>query len=213
MTPWEIDAVALENCNCAFGCPCQFNSAPTDGTCEAATAYIINKGQYGDVKLDGVKFAMTFKWPGAIHLGNGTTQLVVDAAASPAQRAAVEVIGTGGDTEDMATHFWVFDKMSPNRLETLVKPIDLAVNLEARTGYAKVPGVFDLTVTPIRNPVSGEEHRVRINLPHGFEFRQAEVASGTTTTSGAISLTKNQDTHALICRIYMNGQGVIDHAA
>ena len=43
--------------------------------------------------------------------------------------------------------------------------------------------------------------------------RQAEMASGTTTTSGAISLTKNHGTHAHICRIYMTGSGVINHAA
>ena len=113
MTPWEIDALELANCNCAFGCPCQFNALPTDGTCEAAVGFIINKGHYGDVTLDGVRFGMTAKWPAAIHMGNGTIQLIVDSAASPEQRAAVEAIGTGGDTEDMATHFWVFNKMSP----------------------------------------------------------------------------------------------------
>ena len=213
MTPWEIDGLELANCNCAFGCPCQFSSLPTDGTCGAAIGYVIKKGHYGGVKLDGVKFAMICKWPAAIHLGNGTIQLIVDSAASPEQRAAIEAIGTGGDTEDMATHFWVFDKMAPNRLKTLSKPIDLAINLEARTGHVKVPGVFDLAAQPIRNPVTGAEHRARINLPHGFEFHQAEVASGTTTTTGEISLPKNHGTHAHICRIYMTGKGVIDHAA
>ena len=57
------------------------------------------------------------------------------------------------------------------------------------------------------------EKRARINLPHGFEYRQAEMANGTTTTSGAISLTKNHGTHAHICRVYMTGKGVINHAA
>lgn len=213
MTPWEIDALELANCNCAFGCPCQFNALPTDGTCEAAVGFIINKGHYGGVKLDGVKFGMTAKWPAAIHMGNGTIQLIVDSAASPEQRAAVEAIGTGGDTEDMATHFWVFDKMAPNRLETLFKPIDLAIDIEGRTGHVNIKGVFDLKAEPIRNPVTGAEHRARINLPHGFEYRQAEMANGTTTTSGAISLTKNHGTHAHICRVYMTGKGVINHAA
>lgn len=213
MTPWEIDALELANCNCAFGCPCQFNSLPTDGTCEAAVGFIINKGHYGGVKLDGVKFGMTAKWPAAIHMGNGTIQLIVDSAASPEQRAAIEAIGTGGDTADMATHFWVFDKMAPNRLATLVKPIDMAIDMEGRTGHVTIPGVFDMKAQPIRNPVTGAEHRARINLPHGFEYRQAEMASGSTTTTGEISLTKNQNTHAHLCRIYMTGQGVINHAA
>ena len=213
MTPWEIDALELANCNCNFGCPCQFNSLPTHGNCEAAVGIIINKGFYGDQRLDGLKVAFTATWPGAIHQGNGTMQLVIDSAANPKQRAALQSIFSGGDTEDMATVFWVYNKMSPNQLETLFKPIDAVIDLEARTGHVHVPGVFQLDAQPIRNPVTGAETRSRINLPRGFEFRQAEVASGTTKTQGAVSLKANQATHAHFCRIYMNGKGVIDHAA
>ena len=24
MTPWEIHAIEVQNCNCSYGCPCQF---------------------------------------------------------------------------------------------------------------------------------------------------------------------------------------------
>lgn len=30
---------------------------------------------------------------------------------------------------------------------------------------------------PIRNPVTQEEHRVRIDLPDGFEYKQAEIGN------------------------------------
>jgi hypothetical protein len=213
MTPWQIDMLELANCNCAFGCPCQFNARPTEGNCEAAVGFIIKEGQYGDVRLDGVKVGMQAHWPGAIHEGNGTIQLIVDSGASPEQRRAVETIFTGGDTEDMATVFWVFDKMAPNRMETLVAPIDIDIDPESRKGHVRIPGVFDILAEPIRNPVTGAEHRARINLPHGFEYRFAEMASGTTKSYGAIPLKKNNGTHAHIARLYMNGQGVIDHAA
>lgn len=213
MTPWEIDLLEVANCNCDFGCPCQFNSLPSKGNCEAAVGFIIAKGHYGDVRLDGVKAAMTAHWPGAIHQGQGTIQLIVDSGATADQRRAVESIFTGGDTEDMATVFWIFDKMSPNRLDTLVKPIDVAIDPAARKAHARVPGVFDLEVSPIRNPVTGAETRARIDLPHGFEFRVAEVASGTTTTSGEIPLEGNIGTHAHLAHTRMNGQGVIANAA
>ena len=213
MTPWEIDALELANCNCAFGCPCQFLSLPTHGHCEAAVGILINKGRYGNVSLDGLSVAFTASWPGAIHQGNGTIQLIVDDRATAEQRTALESIFTGGDTEDMATVFWIFDKMAPNRLETLRLPIDIKIDMKARRGHVRVPGVFDTLAEPVRNPVTGAEVHARIDLPAGFEFRQAEVANGTTTTSGAISLPKNKGTHAHICRLYMNGKGVIDHAA
>ena len=213
MTPWEIDATELANCNCAFGCPCQFNSLPTNGTCEAAAGIIIHSGFHGDVRLDGVKAAFVAQWPGPIHLGNGTIQLILDDAVTLAQRKALEAIFTGGDTDDMATVFWVFDKMTPNKLETLIKPIDAAIDMETRVGHVTVPDVFRLAAEPIRNPVTGKDLRARIDLPNGFEFRVAEVASGTTETMGAISLTKNHGTHAHICRLHMNGRGVIAKAA
>lgn len=212
MTPWEIDALEVANCNCAVGCPCQFNALPTHGSCEAAVAIIINKGFHGDTRLDGLKVAATAKWPGAIHQGNGTMQFVVDPAATPAQKTALETIFSGGDTEDMATVFWVFNKMTSTVLETLVKPIEAEIDIQARRGRVRVADVFELDAGPIINPVTGMEHRARIDLPHGFEYRQAEVAVGTTKTKGAIQLENNQNTHAHLCRLLMNGKGVIEHA-
>ena len=52
MTPWEIKGRELANCNCNFGCPCQFGILPNRGNCEAAIVYQIDTGHYGDVKLD-----------------------------------------------------------------------------------------------------------------------------------------------------------------
>jgi hypothetical protein len=46
-------------------------------------------------------------------------------------------------------------------------------------------------VEPIKNPVSGEEHRARIVLPDGFEYAEAEMANTvecTTTAEGPLSL-------------------------
>jgi hypothetical protein len=49
-------------------------------------------------------------------------------------------------------------------------------------------GLLDTAVEPLKNPVSGAEHRARIDLPMGKEFRMAEVASGTTKATGVIPL-------------------------
>ena len=108
MTPWEIQCRELINCNCAYGCPCQFNDLPSKGFCEAMGAIAVDKGRYGDVRLDGLKLAVVFKWPGAIHEGKGKCQPIVDARASPQQREALLKIMTGQDTEPFATMFAVF---------------------------------------------------------------------------------------------------------
>jgi len=213
MTPWQIDALELVNCNCNYGCPCQFNALPTTGACEAAVGFAISKGHYGQARLDGLNAAAMVKWPGPIHQGSGTIQIIVDERADADQRRGIEAILSGRDTDEMATAFWVFNKMSPNRLETLYCPIDVKIDVGERTGRVHVPGLLEITAEPIRNPVTGAPHRARINLPFGFEYRQAEVASGTTKATGAIDLPSNRGTHSHIARIYMNNHGVIDHAA
>jgi len=213
MTPWEIHGRELANCNCAYGCPCQFNALPTDGTCEAAAGFEIESGRYGDVPLDGLRAGITLKWPGPIHEGNGQMQLVIDDRANPTQRSALERIMTGQDTEEMATMWWVFAAMAPNRLETLYKPIDLKIDVEARKGHIVIPDVFELMAEPIRNPVTGAEHRARIDLPHGFEYRVAEMGSGTTKTRGAIELKKNVGTYAQFAELHLSHKGVIATAA
>lgn len=212
MTPWEIHGAELANCNCDTGCPCQFMSLPTKGTCEAAVGFIFERGHYGDVDLSGTRAAQVFKWPGAVHEGNGTMQTIIDESATPEQRDALEKILTGEDTEEMATFWWVYSAMCPNKLETLYRPISVKLDIEARTGTMSVPDVFETEVQPLRNPVTGNEHRARINLPHGFEYRVAEVASGTTKTSGAITLSGNEDSHAHLVEIHMSNAGVLDAA-
>lgn len=212
MTPWVLHGRELANCNCATGCPCQFMALPTKGNCEAIGAFAFDSGHYGDVDLGGTKAAMVFHWPGPIHEGNGTMQLIIDEAASPSQRDALQKIMTGEDTEEMATMWWVFSAMSPNKLETLYRPIAFEMDMETRRGTASVPGVFETEASPITNPVSGEEHRAQLHLPNGFEFRVAEMAKATTTTSGAIELADNRDTHAHMVEIHLSHSGIVDAA-
>ncbi len=210
MKDWSIQGEELANCNCNFGCPCQFGVLPTDGICEAAVLYRINKGHYGDTKLDGLMAACVYKWPGPIHEGNGHMQLIIDPKADVDQRAALEAIMTGADTDEMATMWFVFSAMSPIKHETLYAPISLDMNLEDRIGRGVVEGIFEVNAEPIPNIVTGEPHRVGIALPHGFQFGFAEMAMGRTeTTGGEIELLKNTGTHAHFASLHLTGKGRI----
>ena len=46
---WSIQGPHFVNCNCDYGCPCQFWGRPTDGTCPAVLAWRIDEGHYGDI--------------------------------------------------------------------------------------------------------------------------------------------------------------------
>jgi hypothetical protein len=70
--------------------------------------------------------------------------------------------------------------------------------------------VFDLTGEPIRNPISGQEHRARIDLPHGFEYELAEIGSASSRSRGNIALDL-KNSYAQFARLHMNGKGPIRH--
>jgi len=210
MIDWKVQGEEIANCNCKFGCPCQFGVLPTDNVCEAAVAYRIDKGHYGKTSLDGVKCAAVYKWPGPIHEGNGEMQLIFDEATSPEQREALQAIMTGQDTQEMATMWFVYGAMSPTRHETLIAPIELEINAEDRIAMARVGDIFELDIRPIPHIVTGDPHRIGIALPNGFEFKFAEFASGDTRTiGGEIKLDRNTATHAALAALHMTGQGAL----
>jgi len=209
-TEWRIKAVHLGNCNCAYGCPCKFTALPTHGNCRSVVGYEIQEGYFGAILLDGLRAALITSWPGAIHEGNGTMQVIIDERADESQRDALLKILTGGETDDMATIWWVFSAMCPNKLEPLFLPIEVAIDVEARRGHIRVPGIIETIGEPIRNPVTGAEHRARIQMPEGVEFRFAEAGSGTTRTTGQIPLPDLQNTHAQFAHIHFSNTGVVD---
>jgi hypothetical protein len=158
--------------------------------------------------LDGLRAALIASWPGAVHEGNGTMQVIVDERADPRQREALGKIMRGEDTKDMATMWWVYSAMSPNKLETLYKHIDFEMDLEKRTGRMNIPGIVEMSGEPIRNPVTGAEHRVRIDLPHGFEYDIAEIGSASSSVKGSIAM-ELKNSYGQFAELHLSDSGVI----
>lgn len=179
---WRLRGEALNSCNCAWGCPCQFNALPTHGRCEAFVAFEIHSGHFGDIRLDGLRVAGVYAWPGPIHEGGGTCQAVIDERADPAQREALLRILSG---QEGGAFFEIFASVVSEVLPPQFKAIELESDRERRTGRLRVDGVGELEVEPIRNPVNGAEHRARLQLPDGFEFREAELASAARLSASA----------------------------
>ncbi len=196
------------HCNCDYGCPCQFNARTTHGNCHAVGGIEIAEGHHGNTKLDGLKVACVLAWPGAIHEGKGHVTPIVDQRATPNQREALLRIMSGEDTEPGATFFQVFATTYEKVNEPIFAEIDLEVDVDGRTARLNVPGVIDARGEPIVNPVTGQPHRARINLPNGFEYTVAEIGRGWTKASGAIELNL-EDTHAHFANLHMTGEGVV----
>jgi len=75
-------------------------------------------------------------------------------------------------------------------------------------GAARIEGYGESRAEPIKNPVTGDPHRARIDLPHGFEYRIAEMASGSSTTGDPIPLNL-ENSFAQFNETHISQDGVI----
>ncbi|HEX2352732.1 MAG TPA: DUF1326 domain-containing protein [Xanthobacteraceae bacterium] len=207
-TKWTIKGREFVNCNCPYGCPCQFNGLPTHGHCQAVGGFEIERGHHGSTALDGLKFVGIFRWPGAIHEGKGEAAVVIDERANEAQRGALLRILSGQDTEPGATIFNVFASTLEKVHDPIFALIEFQVDIPARRARLVVPGVTEGRGEPILNPVTGAQHRVRIDMVDGFEYTLAEIGRGWSKTSRPIQLDL-ADTYAQFAEIHLSQSGIV----
>ena len=208
MTPWEIKGRELVNCNCEYGCNCQFNGLPDKGHCHAVAGIQIDEGRHGETPLDGLRIAAIYAWPGPIHEGNGEALAFVDDSADEGQREALLRIMTGQDTEPFATMFAVYASTVTRMHEPVFAPIDLELDVDGRRGRIRVAGYIDTVGEPIRNKVTGEEARAQIVLPAGFEYSVADIGSASSRTQGPLPV-QFQDSYGQFAHLHLTGQGVV----
>ncbi len=204
---WQIKGSKISACNCNYGCPCQFYAPPTYDKCEGLDVLEIDKGHFGDISLNDLRVGMLAGWPGAIHEGDGVGQVIIDQRADEAQREALYKI-VSGEEQEPTTAFSIFASTMHEDYAMLVKPIEMRSDPEARTAAVFIPGVIEVEVQPIRNTVTGELHHVRIVLPGGFEFNEAENASGSFTARGDFSF-DYKDRAAIFSRFTYGPQGIV----
>jgi hypothetical protein len=99
---WSMNATVIEACSCPMFCQCYFNAEPAGHSshagaeehfCRFNNAYKINRGAYGDVKLDGALFWLSG------DLGDSFTDAEMDWAVvtfdkklTPPQREAIGTV-------------------------------------------------------------------------------------------------------------------------
>ena len=169
----------------------------------------IDQGHHGPTSLDGLKLAGIFKYPGAIHMGNGEAVPIVDQRANAAQRDALLRIMSGQDTKPGATMFAVFFSMLSKVHDPVFADIDFTVDIDKRRARLNVPGLIEQRGEPIVNPVTGEEHRIRIEPVGGFEFKQAEIGRGWTKTFGPVAY-ELTDSYGQFAELHLNQDGIVN---
>jgi len=168
----------------------------------------IEQGHFGETRLDGLRAVGVYKWPDAVHQGDGIMQIIIDDDANEEQREALVKILSGEETEPGKTVWNVYTSTMSTVLEPLYKKIDFEVDIEKREAKMSVPGIVESSGEPIRNPISGEPHRARIDLESGFEYLVAEMGSGTSSVTGEIPM-ELKDSYGQFAEIHLSTHGIV----
>ena len=104
-TAWKVSGQYYETCSCDFVCPCvpgQMAVRPSKGWCTFAMAFQVERGNYGEVPLDGLGFIVLGYTPEEMGKGNWSVGLIADERAKPEQREAITAIASGAAGGPMA---------------------------------------------------------------------------------------------------------------
>jgi hypothetical protein len=95
---WTMRGEYMESCNCEYLCPCIYTNPQgpaTNDHCTAAMVFRIDEGNSGDIRLDGLKFALVIRSGRIMADGNWVFAGAVDDRANDAQRQALAAIVSG----------------------------------------------------------------------------------------------------------------------
>jgi hypothetical protein len=92
-------------------------------------------------------------------------------------------------------------------LDPIFAPIELKFDYTERRAKLSIPGVLESDVEPIKNPISGAEHRIQVVMPEGFEHRVGEVAHASISSTGGIKFDVAKG-HATLAHVEQTPAGV-----
>ena len=170
---WRIKGELISACNCDWGCPCNFNARPTYERCQGTYIWRIQEGRYGEVALDGLFMSWAAESPGPIHEGHVIVQFIVDARADDVQRDALLKLMKG----EAGGMFGILATVTETTLDPIYAAFEGSINgLES---YINVPGVLEIGVTPIKNPVTGNLEELQLMKPTGFTSKVSNLGAST----------------------------------
>jgi len=180
---WQLTGDYFENCNCDVVCPCFASSVapltarPSRGVCDVALIFHIDKGNYGDVALDGLNVAVIVHTPGPMADGNWTAAAYIDERADDQQTAALGAIFTGVEGGPMAA----FAPLISTQLG--VKKVPIRYSIQGKRRSAEIPGIMQMAVEPI--PTMHPSGEIWTTLGHPVAPDRIALAMGSSGSTVA----------------------------
>ncbi len=169
---YHLKGVLIGDCNCDWGCPCNYEARPTYGFCEGGYVWHIQEGHYRKVPLDGLTFVWLGRAPGAIHEGNITGIAFADERADAGQRTAMEECFI---KSDKVMPFAIFNSLQSKFLGLQFVRID--VELNGTHSRVNIHGHYEVELTPMTNPVTGEDEPAKLIKPKGFTSKEQDLCT------------------------------------
>jgi hypothetical protein len=169
-TKWRVSGNYMETCNCDFLCPCitsNLAAQPSKGHCDAALVYHIDRGMYGDVKLDDLNFAVLIHAPGVMGAGNMSVGVITDERASAEQQAALVAIASGQGGGPMAA----LGPLVGTFLGVEAKPFH--IETQGMLHSVSIPGVLDEACEGLPSAINPQEPLYIENTVHPTNSRLA----------------------------------------
>ena len=200
---WWMRGWLVGECNCDWGCPCNFDARPTHGFCDGMYSVLVREGRFGDVELDGVRFLMGGHAPAAIHEGNATSVVILDDRMTADQRAAVETLWRGGG---VGMPFDAFASVTAIWLDPLVARIEIELDGVRSRVSANAGELYEAVLSPIPNPVTGEDEEIYLDKPTGFTSTRSELGNAVRGRLAAPGLAwHNAGTYAEVAEFEYSG--------
>jgi hypothetical protein len=177
---WQLSGDYFENCNCNVVCPClvstnaPLTSRPSQGTCDVALVFHIDKGMYGKVPLDGLNVAVVAHTPGVMSEGNWTLAAYIDERADEQQTAALGAIFSGAEGGPIAA----FAPLVGKHLGVKKAAIKYAITGKSRS--AEIPGIMHMAVDPLPTAHSSGEILATVGHPVADTLALAVGVKGST---------------------------------
>lgn len=130
----------------------------------------------------------------------------IDERANEAQRNALVTILTG---QAGGTLFEILSQIVTNIHGPHFTRIDWEFDKARRRARLSIPGFLETTTEPLTVPATGNEQRVQVSMPDGFEYKQMDVAQAATLKStGAIKFDW-QGTHSSLAEVEHTQEGLV----
>ena len=106
--------------------------------------------------------------PGPMHLGHVTAQKVIDSWASSEQREALAKIMSG----QIGGPFAIFTAVTETELDPIFAPFKVTV--DGLSSEVSAPGALEMSLTTIKNPVTGVPEELTLLKPTGFTSKEVQ---------------------------------------